>query len=182
MKSIQIIEHKISTPSEVEINLSNKIIEVKGPLGNLKEDFTHLPVEISANKEEILIRAYYPKKKTASLVYTAASHINNMIKGVTEGFTYKLKVAYAHFPITVKINDNKKVVLIENFIGERTPRIAKIMGDVKVKVSSDDITVEGISLKNVSQTAANIQNSTKIKKKDQRVFLDGIYIYNKKKA
>jgi large subunit ribosomal protein L6 len=37
--------------------------------------------------------------------------------------------------------------------------------------------VQGINLEDVSQTAANIQNATKVKKKDPRVFLDGIYIY-----
>jgi large subunit ribosomal protein L6 len=66
---------------------------------------------------------------------------------------------------------------IENFIGERNPRKAKIMGDSKIIIKGDDIIVQGINLEDVSQTAANIQNATKIRNKDPRVFLDGIYVY-----
>jgi large subunit ribosomal protein L6 len=51
------------------------------------------------------------------------------------------------------------------------------MGDTTVKINGDDVIIQGISLEDVSQTAANIQNSTKIKNKDPRVFLDGIYVY-----
>ncbi|MEM3552572.1 MAG: 50S ribosomal protein L6, partial [Candidatus Bathyarchaeia archaeon] len=61
-------------------------------------------------------------------------------------------------------------------------RIARIVGNVKVEVKGDDIIVQGLNLKEVSQTASNIQQATKIKKKDPRVFLDGIYIYEKKEG
>jgi large subunit ribosomal protein L6 len=37
--------------------------------------------------------------------------------------------------------------------------------------------VQGLNLEDVSQTAANIEQATKVKKKDPRVFLDGIYVY-----
>ncbi|MEM2546448.1 MAG: 50S ribosomal protein L6, partial [Candidatus Bathyarchaeia archaeon] len=104
-------------------------------------------------------------------------HIKNMITGVSKGFTYKLKIVFSHFPISVKVQD--KTVVIENFAGERGPRKAKIIGDVKVKVSSEDIIVQGIDLEAVSQTAANIEQATKVKGKDPRVFLDGIYIYER---
>jgi len=48
-----------------------------------------------------------------------------------------------------------------------------------VDIKGEDISVEGIDLRSVSQTAANIQDSTKIRKKDLRVFLDGIYVSGK---
>jgi len=73
-------------------------------------------------------------------------------------------------------------VTIENFTGERSPRIAKIMGDAKVMPKGDDVTVQGINIEDVSQTAANIERATKIKKKDPRVFLDGIYTYERHKG
>ena len=53
------------------------------------------------------------------------------------------------------------------------------MGDVKVKVQGEDIIVEGLNLENVSQTAANIEQATKVKNKDPRVFLDGIYVFER---
>lgn len=182
MSSVQIVEKKIKPPEGVEVKVDGKAVEVKGPLGTLREDLTHMPVEISFDNEEIAIRVFWPRKRIAALVGTAASLIQNMIAGVTKGFTYKLQVVHAHFPMTVKVDESRRTVLIENFMGERTPRIAKIEGDAEVKASGDEITVKGISLGSVSQTAANIETATKVKKKDQRVFLDGIYVYEKKKA
>jgi large subunit ribosomal protein L6 len=103
-----------------------------------------------------------------------------MVTGVRKGFTYKLKIVFSHFPISVKIKD--KTVLIENFTGERNPRKAKIVGNAKVKVQSEDIIVQDLNLESVSQTAANIEQATKVKKKDPRVFLDGIYVYERSEA
>jgi large subunit ribosomal protein L6 len=105
-----------------------------------------------------------------------------MIRGVTSGFTYKLRVVYAHFPMTVKVQEKERKVTIDNFTGEKTPRIARIVGSAKVKVVSDEIHVQGTKLADVSQTAANIQSATRIKDKDQRVFLDGIYVFEKKEG
>src|SRR5205809_8077249 len=107
---------------------------------------------------------------------TAAAHVRNMLKRVTQGYRYELRTVYAHFPVTVKGDEKAKVLKIENCTGEKTPRYAKIAEGAKVEVKGEDISVEGIDLKSVSQTAANIQDSTKIKKKDLRVFLDGVYV------
>ena len=103
--------------------------------------------------------------------------IRNMIEGVKEGFRYKLKIVYSHFPISVKVQGDK--VIIENFLGEKAPRIAKIVGNTKVRVEKQDIIVEGPDIEEVGQTAANIEQATKIKGFDRRVFVDGIYIYEK---
>jgi len=104
-----------------------------------------------------------------------------MIKGVEKGYTYKLKIIFAHFPISVKIKG--KEVNVENFFGERSPRVSRIIGDAtKVNVVGEDVVVQGPSLEDVSQTAANIELSTRIKDKDQRVFLDGLYIYSREEG
>jgi len=97
-----------------------------------------------------------------------------MITGVRKGFTYKLKIVFSHFPISVKVKD--KTVLIENFTGERNPRKSKIVGNAQVKIQTEDIIVQGVDIEEVSQTAANIEQATKVKRKDPRVFLDGIYV------
>jgi large subunit ribosomal protein L6 len=100
-----------------------------------------------------------------------------MITGVTKGYQYKLKIVFSHFPISVKLQD--KSVLIENFTGERRPRRIKLIGSVKVKIEPDDIIVEGSNLEEVSQTAAYIEQATRVRNKDPRVFLDGIYVYER---
>ena len=109
---------------------------------------------------------------------TARSILNNMFKGVENGFRYKLKIVFAHFPISVKVKERE--VYVENFFGERSARVSRIVGDgTNVTIKGDDVIVEGPSLEDVSQTAANIESSTKVKGKDQRVFLDGLYIYSR---
>ena len=65
---------------------------------------------------------------------------------------------------------------------ERSARIAKIIGDTKVIPKGEDVIVTGAVLTDVTQTAANIEQHTKVKNKDHRVFLDGIYIFEKKKG
>jgi large subunit ribosomal protein L6 len=84
---------------------------------------------------------------------------------------------FSHFPISVKLQGRS--IIIENFTGERRGRSIKLIGDVKVKIEPDDIIVEGIDLEHVSQTAANIEQATRVRNKDPRVFLDGIYVYER---
>lgn len=174
------VEKVVEIPGNVEVDLSGKKVKVSGPKGSLFKDFSNKPVEISKKDDRIVISVLWPKKKEFSILGTSASQLKNMIKGVTEGFTYKLKTVHAHFPATIKVQEKQKRIAIENFIGEKNPRISKIVGNVDVKVTGDEIAIHGIDIQEVSQTAANIELATKIKDKDQRVFLDGIYISEKK--
>jgi len=174
MRAIETVK-TVEIPEGVEGMLDGRLVTIKGEKGELTRDFSHAPIKIQLDGKTVTVQASWPRKKEAALVGTISSHIQNMIKGVTTGFTYKLKIVFSHFPITVKIIG--KTLIIENFIGERNPRKAKIMGESTIIIKGDDIIVQGINLEDVSQTAANIQNSTKIRNKDPRVFLDGIYVY-----
>ncbi|RLI26762.1 MAG: 50S ribosomal protein L6 [Candidatus Hecatellales archaeon] len=180
MVRVPVEERTVELPEGVEASYEGGVLTVKGPLGELKKNLSHTGVEIRVSQGKVVVRREWAGKRERSMIGTVAAHVKNMITGVTQGFTYKLKMVSSHFPITVKVSDGK--VYIENFIGERKPRIAKIMGDVKVRVEGEDVIVQGINLEEVSQTAANIQQATKIRKKDPRVFLDGIYIYEKAKG
>jgi large subunit ribosomal protein L6 len=171
------ISKTIQVPANVDVNLEGKKINVKGTKGSLTRDFSFAPIAIEGEGKNIRVWAKWPRKKEAALVGTITSHINNMIIGVTKGYSYKLKIVFSHFPISVKIQG--KYVLIENFTGERRARRVKILGDVKVKLEPDDIIVEGVNLEDVSQTAANIEQATRVRRKDPRVFLDGIYVFER---
>ena len=171
------ISKTIQVPDGVEVNVERRKVTVKGAKGTLTRDFSYVPISLEGDGKTVRVWAEWPRKKEASLVGTIYSHIQNMITGVQKGFSYKLKIVFSHFPMSVKVQD--KAVLIENFTGERRARKVKIIGDVQVKVQSEDVIVEGINLEDVSQTAANIEQATKVKKKDPRVFLDGIYVYER---
>lgn len=174
---LQIVARRVEIPEDVTVNIDGKRVEVVGEKGRLVRDFSNSPISIEIEDNQIVVSTDDTHRKAIAMVGTVCSHINNMIKGVSKGFTYKLKIVYAHFPISVKVEGDK--ILIENFLGERNPRVAKIVGDVKVIIKKDDILVQGINIEEVGQTAANIEQATKIKKKDPRKFLDGIYVYEK---
>ncbi|MEM3550521.1 MAG: 50S ribosomal protein L6 [Candidatus Bathyarchaeia archaeon] len=179
MRAIE-VSRIIQVPDDVEVTVEGKKVVVKGAKGTLTRDFSYAPVSIMLEGKTIRIWADWPRKKESALVGTIYAHLKNMITGVRKGFTYKLKIVFSHFPISVKVQDG--TVLIENFTGERNPRKAKIAGNAEVKVLSEDIIVRGISLEDVSHTAANIEQATKVKRKDPRVFLDGIYLYEKREG
>jgi large subunit ribosomal protein L6 len=173
-----LVEEMIEIPKDVSVDLTESTIIVKGPKGELKRDFSHAPVSIIKENNVIKTQNYFPRKKERALVGTIASHIRNMLKGVTDGFIYKMKIVYSHFPISVEVKG--KEVLIKNFTGERSPRKAHIIGYTSVRMEGKDtVLIEGIDIEEVAQTAANIQQSTKIRKKDIRVFMDGIYVSEK---
>ncbi|MCD6236304.1 MAG: 50S ribosomal protein L6 [Thaumarchaeota archaeon] len=171
---------EIEVPEDVQVEIRGEsVIKVKGKLGELEKDLSHADVTIEKDSNVIRVKFLGKGRKAEALIGTIASIIRNMITGVREGFTYKMKIVASHFPMSVKVQGDK--VLIENFIGERTPRIAKIVGSgTKVEVRGDDVIVKGIDKEAVGQTAANIELATKIRGKDPRKFLDGIYVYEKK--
>jgi large subunit ribosomal protein L6 len=171
------ISRNIQIPDGVVVNIEDRKVTVKGSKATLTRDFSYAPISLETDGKTVRVWAEWPRKKEAALVGTIDSHIKNMITGVTKGYSYKLKIVFSHFPITVKVQD--KSLLIENFTGERRARAAKILGDVKVKIEAEDIIVQGAKLEDVSQTAANIEMVTRVTKKDPRVFLDGIYVYER---
>lgn len=175
--SISIVEKIVNIPEGVSINLSGHKVSISGEKGKVERDFSHARVDIEKQEDKLRIFAINPKKKQSALIGTLAAHVNNMIKGVTRGFTYKLKVVFVHFPMTIKVEGN--TVVIQNFIGERSSRVAYILGNTKVSIKGEDITVEGVDIEEVAQTAANIQQACKIREKDLRKFMDGIYVYEK---
>lgn len=172
---------EIEAPASVKITKDGNVIAVKGKLGTVTKDFTRLPATVKVEGNKITVKPYGKRKQDLAVTNTARSIIQSMIKGVEKGYTYKLKIIFAHFPISVKVKG--KEVQVENFFGERSARVSRIVGEAtKVTLAGEDLVVQGPSLEDVSQTAANIELSTKIKDKDQRVFLDGLYVYSREEG
>ena len=59
--------------------------------------------------------------KQDAILYTLRSHINNMIKGVTSGFRYKMHEVHKHFPIDLHIKDN--AVNTIKYLGQRYVKV-----------------------------------------------------------
>jgi large subunit ribosomal protein L6 len=175
--TVQIVENHVTVPEDVDLTLDGSKVAVTGTNGKVVRDFAHAKLNMDYQNRVLRVWAENPRKKQAALVNTIISHVKNMITGVTEGFTYKLKIVFIHFPMNIQVREGR--VSISNFVGERQARYARILPGVKVSVEGDDIVVSGNDIEMVGQTAANIQESAKIRNKDLRKFLDGLYVYKK---
>lgn len=170
-------EEQIEIPDGVDVNLDRKTITVTGERGVITRTFRAPSVAVKVSDSVVIVSTPSHRKKDAAVVGAIRSHIRNMMEGVKNGYEYKLKIFYAHFPMNVSVGDDR--VKIDNFLGERYPRYARIVGDTRVEVQGDEITVTGIDKESVGQTAANLEQATRIRKKDPRVFQDGIYLFEK---
>ena len=167
----------LEVPSDALVKIEDSRVTVTGPKGSLNRVMAYPGIKIEAKEGRVVISSKDKKRTVKAVIGTFSAHIKNMINGVTKGFTYRLKVVYAHFPLTVKPAGD--VVAIDNFLGEKTPRKSSVVGSSSVSVKGDIVTVSGINLEDVSQTAANIELATKISGRDRRVFQDGVYIISK---
>lgn len=182
VKKVHVFE-EINIPDNVDVEINGLKIRVKGPRGEVSRDFSYArDIIIRREDDRVIVEAYHADREKKALVGSIAAHINNMIKGVTKGFRYRLKIIFSHFPISVEVDEKNRVVRIRNFLGEKADRYARIVGDARVRVEGEDIVVEGNDIEQVSQTAANIEMATKVRDKDRRVFTDGIYIYERGEA
>ena len=171
------VKYEIEVPEGVDVKYEDYVLHVKGPKGQISREFKHDRLKMIIDDGKVTVYCPLPRKKEYALAGTWRAHVKNMIKGVTEGFEYHLKIVYAHFPMKVSVKGNK--VVIENFMGERAPRYAEIFGDAKVQIKGDTVIVTSVNKEHAGQTAANIERATRVKDRDPRVFQDGIYIVKK---
>lgn len=173
----------VAIPDGVTVTITGNTITVQGPIGALERELWHPGVHIQLQHkngdEQVVVTSDTSRKKLRAVAGTYVSHIKNMITGVTEGFFYKLTVVHAHFPMQIALTKEGNAVAISNFLGERKPRMAKIASGVTVELRGKEILVSGMDKEAVGQTAANIEQTTKIRGYDPRVFQDGIYLVEK---
>jgi large subunit ribosomal protein L6 len=177
-KQLEKLTTELEIPEGVTVTYDRPMIKVQGPLGKTWKSFKKIPVTIEIAENKVLFKAQGTRDKSRAIMNTARSIIRNLCEGVVKGYTIKMKIVFSHFPITVKVEG--KQVLIENFQGERAPRKTNVWGETKVVPKGDDVIITGHVLTDVSQTAAEIENGSRVKNKDHRVFLDGIYKFEKK--
>ena len=170
-------EERVKIPDGIQVHVEGGQIVVAGKGGRLERTLSHPRLSVAVEGKEVRVRSEYPNRREVALVGTFAAHIRNMLVGVTQGFTYEMKIVYSHFPVKATVKGPEFV--IENFLGEKFPRKAAIRGATKVEVKGDQVLLTGPDIEAVSQTAANIEQATKIKGFDPRVFQDGIYITKK---
>jgi large subunit ribosomal protein L6 len=169
---------EIEVPSEIQASLNESVVTMKANGKEIVRKFPENPnVEMKQEGRKIIITSNKATKRELKLINSIVAHIYNMISGLKEEFVYKLEVCNVHFPMVVKVDGND--VKIKNFLGEKIDRHAKILPNVKVKVSGNNIEVSSPDVEAAGQTAARLEIATKIRNRDRRVFQDGIFITSK---
>ena len=175
------MEKTIEIPNDVQAEIENFKIVVKGPKGSLEKDFYsplfRKDITFQKNDNKITISSNSKTRKVKAMVGTMESIVKNMIAGVKEVYSVKLKMVYMHFPFTVKVTG--KDIIITNFLGAKAPKKARILGDCNVEIQGDEITITGVSKEDVGLTAGQLEHATWIKQRDRRVFQDGIFVTKK---
>ena len=168
---------EIEIPDDVSAETDHLELTVEGPNGSVTRRLWYPDVDVSVEDGAVVIASENEDAKTNATVGTFESHVANMIHGVTEGWEYAMEVYYAHFPMQVNVEGDE--VVIENFLGESAARRTPIRGDTDVQVDGETVTLTGSDKEAVGQTAADIEQLTKVTDKDTRVFQDGVYIVEK---
>ncbi|KAF5088466.1 50S ribosomal protein L6 [Methanoculleus horonobensis] len=168
------ITRQVEIPPGVDVTLDGGVLTVSGPKGTLVRDMRFPQIDLTVEGGEVVVSTASEKKRILAMTGTLEAHAKNMVRGVVGGYEYRMKVVYSHFPIQLKQQGNR--LEINNFLGEKQARVAKILEGVTVKIGNDEVTLTGIDKEKVGNTAANIEHATRITKRDPRVFQDGIYI------
>ncbi len=174
MPKISDIRFEVPLPDGVTASIDGDLLTVRGPLGTVSRDMRHPRISKSVEDGAVVLAIGLPRKKERALIGTWEAHVANMVHGVREGFRYRLRIRYSHFPMKVLVKGD--TIVIENFMGERHPRTAAIVEGTKVEVKGEEVLVSGIDVERTGQTAANLELATVIRNYDPKVFQDGIYI------
>ena len=168
---------EIEIPEGITASLENGLVKVKGPKGEVERSFHHPKIKVVLEGKKIVLTAPKSTKREKTILGSYESHIKNMLKGVEEGFVYKLKICSGHFPMNVAISGQQ--IIIKNFLGESVPRKTKLIPGVDVKINGEEIVVSSPSKEGAGQMAAKIESMCRITNRDIRIFQDGCYITNK---
>lgn len=172
------VARQVEIPEGVDANVANSVVTIKGPKGQVSKRIWYPGIEVKKEDTHLIVNSLIDNKRQRAMVGTLAAHIGNMVQGVTQGYEYKMKVVYSHFPIQIKASGEE--LIINNFLGERRARSAKMVTGAKVQIGKDELVVTGVDKEAVGQTMANIEQATRVRGFDVRVFQDGIYLVEKR--
>ncbi|MAG39934.1 50S ribosomal protein L6 [Candidatus Pacearchaeota archaeon] len=171
------LERTVDLPEGFTSEIKGNTIKLKGNSKETERDFDLGKVLVKQEGNKITISCEKATRREAATIGTTQAHLQNMIRGLSEGFTYKLEICNVHFPMNVKAEGNK--VTIKSYLGEKKDREAKIEDGSKVEIKGTEITVTSDDIEKAGQTAANLEKATKLKGRDRRIFQDGIFITEK---
>ena len=165
---------QLEIPSGVSCELSDKTLKFKKGEAELSKKIDVPGLVLSVKDNKITLECKKGNKNDYKIIKSYIAHIKNTLSGLQNEYVYRLESCNVHFPVTIKVEGDK--VSITNFLGEKTPRFAKVLPGVKVEVKGQKITVTSRDKDLAGLTAANLEKATKIRNRDRRIFQDGIFL------
>src|SRR3989344_1994600 len=152
----QKMSEEISIPEGISCSFSGKTLSVsKGSVSlSRKIDLPSVKIEVRADK--ISLSAEKGNKKELKLIKSNIAHIKNLFSGADKKYVYKLEACNVHFPMTLKLEGS--ALLINNFLGEKVSRKAKILPGVEIEIKGPKIT---LSSNNKDQAHIDFQDLVK---------------------
>lgn len=150
----RIAKKPIAIPEKTDVSFAQGVLTVKGPLGELKKTFRP-EIDVKIENKEVTLTPVRNSLDVLALWGTYASHLRNMMVGVTTAYTKKLIVEGIGFKSDVKGND------LHLALGFSHPVIMPIPTGLKVTAEKNVITVTGIDCELVGLFAANIRSMKK---------------------
>ena len=124
MPKTALVSHIIAIPEGVSASFEGNTVALTKDGNSLTKDFNHTRVEVRQADGGMEGFCILPRRSERARAGTWAAHLRNMAKGLDEGFEYRLKAVFSHFPMSLKVQGNE--FTITNMLGEKVPRIASL--------------------------------------------------------
>ncbi len=173
----QSVENIVEMPEGFTADIDGQKVVIKGAGKEAERQFKAQGISFKKDGNKVIVTGAPFSRRTAALVKTIASHVNNMASGLQTEYVYKMTIVYSHFPMNVAVKG--QILEINNFVGEKKTRIAKIVPGATVTIKGKAVTIKSNNKEVAGQTAGNIEGATKVRGKDKRIYQDGIFIVTK---
>lgn len=171
------ITEALEVPEGLTVSYDKGTLRVEGGKGSVERKLYQPRITVRVEDGTVVLEAKDATQREKRHLYTLRAHAKNMLKGASEGHTYKLKICSGHFPMNVAIANN--VLTVKNFLGEAVPRTLKLKAGCDVKIDGDTVVVTSSDIETAGAQASDIEQLTRITNRDRRIFQDGLYIIEK---
>merc|ERR1711937_102970 len=178
-------EEAIDIPEGVTVDIKNKMVSVKGPLGTIRKGFGNLPCllrkRVAKNqKNQFVVSVWFKNRKQRASVKTLTSLVDNMMVGVTKGYRYVMKYGFKRHPMKPASSKDGKSIKISNYLGAEEVKSITAPKGVTIECDPEnpqkEIILTGIDNESVGTCASMIHQSCRPRALDRRKFEDGLYI------